>query len=91
MWFRSNALPLMLLHFGLLGMAPGVKGQEEVGYLQPALRALGFPDAQPRLYKNQTSALLSVILKAVRCPERTGTTQELCDKVSNRTLFDSIC
>ncbi|XP_071768216.2 zinc transporter ZIP12-like isoform X1 [Centroberyx gerrardi] len=84
MRFRSNASPLLLLllHLCLLGRVLEVKGQER-GFLQQALRALGLPvgtDAQPQLHKNHTGVLLTALLHAVRCAERIGTSQDVCDR-----------
>ncbi|KAM9332271.1 zinc transporter ZIP12-like [Pholidichthys leucotaenia] len=82
MQFRSSVQWLLLLYFGNLGWVLEVKGKE-LGYLPEALRALGLPlrmDDEPRLQKNRTSDLIATLLQAVRCTERTGTSQEMCEK-----------
>lgn len=81
MHFRSSAPTLLLL---LLLCLLEVKGQER-GYLQEALRALDLPlgtDGEPQLQKNHTGFLITKLLRAVHCAERTGTSQDICDKVS---------
>lgn len=57
---------------------------QEGGYLQRALVALDLPletDPEPRLLKNDTSVLITKILQAVHCAQRTGTSQDICDQV----------
>ncbi|KAM9337346.1 zinc transporter ZIP12-like [Symphorus nematophorus] len=83
MHFRSSAPSfLLLLRLCLLGRWVEVRGQER-GYLQEALRALDLPqgtDDEPQLQKNHTSILIARLLQAVHCAERTGTSQDICDK-----------
>lgn len=86
MHFRSSAstllLLLLLLSLCLLGRVLEVKGQERE-YLQEALRALDLPlgTNEPQLQKNHTGILITKLLRAVHCAERTGTSQDVCDKV----------
>ncbi|XP_026217246.1 zinc transporter ZIP12 isoform X2 [Anabas testudineus] len=73
---------LLLQIFCLLGAVLEVRGQER-GYLQAALRALGLPlrtGEEPQLQKNHTGVLITRLLWAVHCPERTGTSQDVCNK-----------
>ncbi|TMS08985.1 zinc transporter ZIP12 isoform X1 [Larimichthys crocea] len=83
MHFRSSAstLLLLLLSLCLLGRVLEVKGQERE-YLQEALRALDLPlgTNEPQLQKNHTGILITKLLRAVHCAERTGTSQDVCDK-----------
>ncbi|TKS87643.1 Zinc transporter ZIP12 LIV-1 subfamily of ZIP zinc transporter 8 [Collichthys lucidus] len=84
MHFRSSAstLLLLLLSLCLLGRVLEVKGQERE-YLQEALRALNLPlgtNNEPQLQKNHTGILITKLLRAVHCAERTGTSQDVCDK-----------
>ncbi|XP_070784530.1 zinc transporter ZIP12-like isoform X2 [Enoplosus armatus] len=83
MHFRSSAPTLLLLlRLCLLGRVLEVKGQER-GYLREALRALDLPlgtDDEPQLQKNDTGVLINKLLQAVHCAERTGTSQDVCDK-----------
>ncbi|XP_076617704.1 zinc transporter ZIP12-like [Chaetodon auriga] len=83
MHFRSSAPTLLLLLcLCLLARVLEVKGQEP-GYLQEALRALDLPlgtNGQPQLQKNHTGILITKLLQAVHCAERTGTSQDVCDK-----------
>ncbi|XP_068604162.1 zinc transporter ZIP12-like [Brachionichthys hirsutus] len=85
MQLRRSAPTLMLLPLlplCLLGRMWEVKGQEPE-HLQEALRALDLPlgmDGEPQLQKNHISILIAELLHAVRCAERTGTSQDVCDK-----------
>ncbi|XP_040921962.1 zinc transporter ZIP12-like isoform X5 [Toxotes jaculatrix] len=83
MHFRSSApLLLLLLPLCLLGRVLEVRGQEW-GYLQEALKALDLPlsmDDEPQLQKNKTGVLITTLLQAVHCAERTGSSQDICDK-----------
>lgn len=84
MHLRSSAPTLLLLlPLCLLGRVLEVKGQEQ-GYMQEALTALDLPldtDNKPQLQKNHTGILISKLLQAVHCAERTGISQDVCDKV----------
>lgn len=74
---------LLLLLLCLLGRVLEVRGQER-GYLQEALRVLDLPlgtNNEPQLLKNHTGILITKLLRAVRCAEWTGTSQDICDKV----------
>lgn len=55
----------------------------ELGHMQQALTALKLPleTEEPQLQKNHTSILIAKILQVVHCAERTGTSQDNCDKV----------
>lgn len=78
MHFRSGA-PTLLLLLCLLE----VRGQER-GYLREALGALDLPlgaNDEPQLQKNHTGILIAKLLRAVHCAERTGTSQDVCNKV----------
>lgn len=90
MYLRSSApVLLLLLSLCLLGSALEVKGQEW-GYLREALKAsdlLSWMDNQPQLERNKTGVLITTLLRAVHCAERTGTSQDICDKVSSTLLF----
>uniref|UniRef100_A0A3B4EUD2 Zinc transporter ZIP12 n=1 Tax=Pundamilia nyererei TaxID=303518 RepID=A0A3B4EUD2_9CICH len=84
MYFMSSTwcLLLLLLYFCPLGRMLEVKGQEQ-GYLQEALRSLNLPvgpDNKAQLQKNRTSVLITTLLQAVRCTERTGSSQDMCEK-----------
>ncbi|XP_062297728.1 zinc transporter ZIP12-like isoform X2 [Scomber scombrus] len=86
MHFRSSAplllLLLLLLLVCLLGSILEVRGQE-LGHLQEAQRALDLPlgtDVEPRFQKNHTGILITTLLRAVHCEERTGISQDICDK-----------
>ncbi|XP_069552414.1 zinc transporter ZIP12-like [Brachyistius frenatus] len=86
MHFRSSApclfLLLLLLHFCLLVRVLEVKGQDR-GYLPGALRALNLPlgtDEQPQLHRDRTGVLIGTLLRAVHCAERTGISQDMCEK-----------
>ncbi|XP_077410472.1 zinc transporter ZIP12-like [Vanacampus margaritifer] len=51
--------------------------------LQDVLKVLDLPfsrDEEPRLQKNHVGILVSAVLLAVNCPERTGASLEVCDK-----------
>lgn len=77
-------LLLLLLYFCPLGRMLEVKGQEQ-GYLQEALRSLNLPvgpDNKAQLQKNRTGVLITTLLQAVRCAERTGSSQDMCEKVT---------
>ncbi|XP_037613481.1 zinc transporter ZIP12-like isoform X1 [Sebastes umbrosus] len=76
MHFRSTLLLLLCL------LELEVRGQER-GYLQEALGALDLPlgtNDEPQLQKNHTGVLISKLLGAVHCAERTGTSQDVCGK-----------
>lgn len=91
MQFRSSASSLLLLHLYLLGRALEVKGQER-GYLQEALGALDLPlgaDTQPQLHKSNIGVLLAALLQAVCCPERTGASEDVCDRVRSAPVLCS--
>ncbi|XP_023275767.1 zinc transporter ZIP12 [Seriola lalandi dorsalis] len=83
MHFRSSApFLLLLLPLCLLGRVLEVKGQEW-GYLQEALKALDLPlgmEDQPQLQKNKTDVLITTLLQVMHCADRTGTSQDICDK-----------
>ncbi|XP_029385324.1 zinc transporter ZIP12-like isoform X1 [Echeneis naucrates] len=83
MHFRnSESFLLFLLPLCLLGGFLEVNGQEW-GYLQEALKALDLApgmENEPQLQKNKTDVLISTLLQAVHCAERTGTSQDMCDK-----------
>lgn len=67
----------------LLGTVVKVTGQEW-GYLHEALKALDLPlgmDNETQLQKNKTGVLITSLLQAVHCAERTGTSQEICEMV----------
>ncbi|KAM9839256.1 zinc transporter ZIP12-like [Aulostomus maculatus] len=73
--------PLFLL-LCLLGRVLEVKGQEQ-GHLQEARTALDLPsDAgdEPYFQKDHVGILISSLLQAVHCAERTGTSQDVCEK-----------
>lgn len=55
----------------------------KLGYMQQALMALKLPleTEEPQLQKNHTGILIAKILQVVHCAERTGTSQDNCDKV----------
>lgn len=78
MHLRSSAPILLLLLCFLKANA------QEEGYLQQALMALELPlesDPKPQLLKNYTGVLITRILQAVHCAQRTGTSQDICDQV----------
>uniref|UniRef100_A0A8D0AL30 Zinc transporter ZIP12 n=1 Tax=Sander lucioperca TaxID=283035 RepID=A0A8D0AL30_SANLU len=80
MHFRSSAPTLLLLP--LLLCLVEVRGQEQ-GYLQEAVRALDLPlvtDDEPQLQKNHIGTLITKLLWEVHCAERTGPSQDVCDK-----------
>jgi len=84
----SGSGPTLLLLL-LLGQLE-VRGQER-GSLQEALGALNLPlatDEKPQLQKNHTGVLIAELLREVHCAERTGTSQDVCDKVR---LIVTIC
>ncbi|XP_037136135.1 zinc transporter ZIP12-like [Syngnathus acus] len=75
---RGFAVPRFLL---LLMCLPGRVRAES--YLQDVLRVLDLPLSQgeeTRLQKNHVGILVSAILLAVDCPERTGASLDVCDK-----------
>uniref|UniRef100_A0A8D3AJT2 Zinc transporter ZIP12 n=1 Tax=Scophthalmus maximus TaxID=52904 RepID=A0A8D3AJT2_SCOMX len=82
MHFRSSpTLMLFLPPLCLLGTVVKVTGQEW-GYLHEALKALDLPlgmDNETQLQKNKTGVLITSLLQAVHCAERTGTSQEICE------------
>lgn len=78
MHLRSSA-PILLLLLCLLRA-----NAEEGGYLQRALMALELPletDPESQLLKNYTGVLITKVLQAVHCAQRTGTSQDICDQV----------
>lgn len=80
---------LLLLFLCLQRTVLEVRGQKR-GYLQEALRALNLPlrtGEEPQLQKNHTGVLITTLLQAVHCPERTGTSQDICDKVRSTPVF----
>ncbi|KAM4534429.1 zinc transporter ZIP12-like isoform 2-T3 [Odontesthes bonariensis] len=83
MRFRSTApCFLLLLHLFLLGRALEGKRQNQ-GYLLEAVRALDLPlgsTSEPQLQKNKISVLIAKLLRHVHCAERTGITQDMCEK-----------
>ncbi|KAM6900558.1 zinc transporter ZIP12-like [Xenentodon cancila] len=81
MHFRTRALCLLLLHFSVLGVLDG-KGQDQ-GYLTESLRALDLSlgnEDEPKLQKNRTSVLITKLFEIVHCAERTGVSQDMCEK-----------
>ncbi|XP_061121812.1 zinc transporter ZIP12-like isoform X3 [Syngnathus typhle] len=75
---RGFTVPRFLL---LLMCLPGRVRAES--YLQDVLRVLDLPlsqDEETRLQKNHVGILVSAILLAVDCPERTGASLDVCDK-----------
>ncbi|XP_072234636.1 zinc transporter ZIP12-like isoform X2 [Leuresthes tenuis] len=83
MRFRSTApCLLLLLHLCLLGRALEGKSPNQ-GYLPDAVRALDLPlgsTSEPQLQKNRISVLIAKLLRHVHCAERTGVTQDMCEK-----------
>ncbi|XP_022067992.1 zinc transporter ZIP12 [Acanthochromis polyacanthus] len=83
MHFRSSALCLLLLLcLCVLGRVLEVEGQEQA-YLSEALGALNLPlgmEDEPRLQRNRTNVLITTLLHAVHCAERTGMPQDMCEK-----------
>ncbi|XP_056869641.1 zinc transporter ZIP12-like isoform X1 [Takifugu flavidus] len=78
MHLRSSASIVLLLLLCLLKV-----NAQEGGYLQRALVALDLPlenDPEPRLLKNYTGVLITKVLQAVHCAQRTGTSQDICDQ-----------
>lgn len=66
-----------------------MRGQE-LGHLQEAQRALDLPlgtDNEPRFQKNHTGILITTLLRAVHCEERTGISQDICGKVRSLPVF----
>ncbi|KAJ8010372.1 hypothetical protein DPEC_G00074380 [Dallia pectoralis] len=82
---RYAVLKWLLLHPCLLGRIMEVQSQKG-GYLQEAIRALPLM-SQTQLQREQTGVLLSAVLQAVHCAERTGGSQELCDRCLTTDLF----
>lgn len=84
MHFRSTAPWLvLLLHLFVLERVLDSKAQDQ-DYFQEALRTLNRPlgsDDKSRLQKNRTSDLIAKLLQNVHCAEKTGMTQNLCEKV----------
>lgn len=84
MHFRSTAPCLvLLLHLFVLERVLESNAQDQ-DYLQEALRTLNLPlgsDDKFRLQKNRTSDLITQLLRNVHCAERTGMTQNMCEKV----------
>lgn len=81
---RGAPFSLLLLLLNLLTDVLEVKGQER-GFLQEALRALDLPldtDGEPHFLKNHAGVLITRLLVAVHCAERTGASQDACEKVS---------
>nr|XP_057915906.1 zinc transporter ZIP12-like isoform X2 [Doryrhamphus excisus] len=82
MWFGRAAPSSLLLIICLLGTVRVDTGQDQ-DHLQEVLRALDLPlaaDEESRLPKTQISFLLATLLLAVDCQERTGASQDVCDK-----------
>ncbi|XP_023181830.1 zinc transporter ZIP12 isoform X3 [Xiphophorus maculatus] len=80
-WSSAPCL-VLLLHLCELGRVTGGKAQDQQ-YLQETLRALGLPlgsDEKPTLQKNRTGLLITKLLQDVHCAERTGITQDMCEK-----------
>ena len=94
MHLRSSApLLLLLLPLCLMGRVLEVNGQEG-GYLQEALKALDLTpglEVQPQLQRNKTGVLISKLLQAVHCAERTGNSQDICDRVRPPLVFKCHC
>ncbi|XP_061521723.1 zinc transporter ZIP12-like isoform X2 [Phycodurus eques] len=78
MCFRRFTVPhVLLLLMCLLGRVQAESNLKEV------LRVLDLPfdpDEEAHLQKNHIGVLVSAILLAVNCPEKTGASQEVCDK-----------
>ncbi|XP_019748826.1 zinc transporter ZIP12 isoform X2 [Hippocampus comes] len=71
-----------VLHFLLLLMCLPARAHAESN-LQDVLRVLDLPfdqDEEAHLQKNHVGILVSAILLAVNCPERTGTSLTVCEK-----------
>ncbi|XP_054621836.1 zinc transporter ZIP12-like isoform X1 [Dunckerocampus dactyliophorus] len=82
MCFGRAAPCFLLLIICLLGRVRVDTGQDQ-DHLQEVLRALDLPlgaDEESRLQKTHVSLLLTTLLLAVDCEERTGASQEVCDK-----------
>uniref|UniRef100_A0A3B5LTB0 Zinc transporter ZIP12 n=1 Tax=Xiphophorus couchianus TaxID=32473 RepID=A0A3B5LTB0_9TELE len=80
-WSSAPCL-VLLLHLCELGRVTGGKAQDQQ-YLQETLRTLGLPlgsDEKPTLQKNKTGLLITKLLQDVHCAERTGITQDMCEK-----------
>lgn len=83
MHIRHSALCLLLLCLCLMGRVLEVKGKDKQ-YLSETLQALHLPqgmDDKPQLEKNRTAVLIATLLHKVHCAERTGSSQDMCEKV----------
>ncbi|XP_028289108.1 zinc transporter ZIP12-like isoform X2 [Parambassis ranga] len=83
MHIRHSALCLLLLlYLCLMGRVLEVKGKDKE-YLSETLQALHLPqgmDDKPQLEKNRTGVLIATLLHKVHCAERTGSSQDMCEK-----------
>uniref|UniRef100_A0A3B3XW31 Zinc transporter ZIP12 n=1 Tax=Poecilia mexicana TaxID=48701 RepID=A0A3B3XW31_9TELE len=80
-WSSAPCL-VLLLHLCELGRVTGGKAQDW-HYLPETLRTLGLPlgsNEKPTLQKNRTGLLITKLLQDVHCAERTGFTQDMCEK-----------
>ncbi|XP_007555722.1 zinc transporter ZIP12 [Poecilia formosa] len=80
-WSSAPCL-VLLLHLCELGRVTGGKARDW-HYLPETLRTLGLPlgsDEKPTLQKNRTGLLITKLLQDVHCAERTGFTQDMCEK-----------
>uniref|UniRef100_A0A3Q3AP10 Uncharacterized protein n=1 Tax=Kryptolebias marmoratus TaxID=37003 RepID=A0A3Q3AP10_KRYMA len=93
MHFRNTAPCLvLLLHLFVLGRVLETKARDQ-DYLQEALRTLDLPlgsDDKSRLQKNRTSDLITKLLRDVHCAERTGMTQNMCEKCLTPNIVLSV-
>ncbi|KAK5600461.1 hypothetical protein CRENBAI_019717 [Crenichthys baileyi] len=93
MHFRSLAPCLvLLLHLCELGRVTEGKVHDQE-YLQLALRTLGLPlesDEKPTLQKNRIGLLITKLLHDVHCAERTGITQDMCEKCLTTNIALSV-
>uniref|UniRef100_A0A3B3UXA3 Zinc transporter ZIP12 n=1 Tax=Poecilia latipinna TaxID=48699 RepID=A0A3B3UXA3_9TELE len=88
-WSSAPCL-VLLLHLCELGRVTGGKARDW-HYLPETLRTLGLPlgsDEKPTLQKNRTGLLITKLLQDVHCAERTGFTQDMCEKVRPALLLD---
>ncbi|KAM4718452.1 zinc transporter ZIP12-like isoform 2-T2 [Anableps anableps] len=93
MRFWSSAPCLVLLfHLCELGRVTEGKVQDQE-YLLETLRTLGLSlesDEKPRLQKNRIGLLITKLLQDVHCAERTGITQDMCEKCLTPNLALSV-
>lgn len=75
--FRSAASCLLLLLFSPLG----AQTSKDQGNLSALLKGLDLSTGDKPQLQNTTSVLISKVLQAVECAERTGMTQNTCKKV----------